>query len=219
MLRNYLENTELSGYHPSIDNYVASASLTTHKSNAEKWLIRRLKNDNVKLRQLMLTLDLTIDTSVEETDEIERLRVAVTLNSVPAQTTTYTLYGRNDEVDDWESVTTVAFTTAQSGTRTATFNKPYIYYKLTVSPSVTPDEAYLIETTFDLVFTYVTLAYIARSLKKSAGDVWTELYDGFIQDAVDAYSTLVFPQDLDNDGTYDSDSDEINNTKSTQLFL
>lgn len=217
MLKNFLENSELSGYHPSIDSYVSSANITLQKTNAEKWLIARMKNDNVKLRQLMLQLNLTLNTSVEESDEIERLRFVINLSAAPAQTTTWTLSGSDDEVT-WSTVTTLAFTTAQSGIRSVTFTRPYKYYKLTCSHTVTTLEAFLIETTFDLVLVYVTLGYICNSLRKSSGDVWGELSDAFFNNASEAFSTLVFPKDIDEDGTYGT-VDEINNTKSTEMFL
>ena len=216
MLKNFLENTELSGYHPSIDNYVASASLTTQKSNGEKWLITRLKNDNVKLRQLMLPLNLTLNTSVEESDGVERLRLVVNLSSAPVATTTFTLKGSNDN-STFTTVTTLQFTALQSGIRSVTFNMPYKYYELTCSHSVTPLESYLVETTYDLVLTYITLYYICNSLRKTAGDVWAELADVYHNNAVEAYSTMVFPRDIDEDGEYGT-LDETMNTKSTELF-
>jgi len=216
MLKNFLENSELSGYHPSIDKYLTTANITTQKGNGEKWLITRLKNDNVKLRQVMLPLDLVLNTSVNEEDEIERLRLAINLSSAPAQTTTYTLQGSDDDTT-FETVTTLAFTTLQSGLRSITFNRPYKYYKLTCSHSVTPTEAYLIETTFDLVLAYITLAYICNSLRKTSGDVWAELYDSFMNNAVEALSILVFPKDIDNDGTYGT-TQELSNTRSTELY-
>lgn len=216
MLKNYLENSELSGYHPTIDNYLTSANITIQKGNAEKWLIARLKNDNVKLKQLMLPLDLTLDTSVEETDGIERLRLAINLSSEPAQATTFTLQGSDDNTT-FETITTLVFTVLQKGIKSVTFNRPYQYYKLTCSHSVTPLESYLVETTFDLVLANATLGYIANSLRKSPGDIWAELNERFITDAIDAFSTLVFPKDADEDGEYGT-NDELTNTKSTELF-
>lgn len=216
MLKNFVENSELTGYHPAIDNYLSSQDITTQKGNAEKWLIARMKNDNVRLRQLMLPLNLTIDTSIEEEDQIERLRLVVNLISVPSAITTFTLQGSDDN-STFTDIVTLDFSVLQKGNRSVSFTRPYKYYKLTASPSTTPTEAYLVETTFDLVLSYVTIAYICNSLRKTAGDIWSELYERYISDAVEAFSTLVFPKDIDDDGAYGND-EEKENVKSIRLF-
>lgn len=216
MLQNFIENSELSGFHPVIDSYVSKEDITKQKNNSEKWLISRLKNINTPLRQLMIPLILTINESKEETDRIERLRLVVNLSSAPTEETIYTLQGSNDNTT-FSNVVTLSFTTLQSGIRSITFNKPYKYYKLTCNKSVTPLESYLVETTYDLVLINVTLAYICNSLRKSATDIWSELYVKYIDDALEAFSTLIFPRDIDESGTLDT-IDEKSNVKSVRLF-
>lgn len=200
MWRTFIKHADLVNLDPIIGSY--RTDTTAYITKASERLMTRIQGRGIKLRQILLPLDLVLSTAKEDTDE--RMRFVTNLSSAVATTgIIYTLSGCNTEDGTFSSVTTISYSASESGEKSAVFSRAYKFYKVTANYTGTLSECFLVETAFDSALIFCALWLSFASLIKTPNDVWTVKALDYQQQYDDAFSELNFKVDKDDSGSYD----------------
>lgn len=217
MLRSSITTTDITNLEPSLADYYRSGQIdyATQILNARHIMEVDIKNRGKELRKLCPKLSLTDATKSDE-DDIERTRLVITVSAITG-TATWVLQGTNDESSEtWTSITPSATLSKNAtGELTVTFYDTYKYYKLTKTGTVTYT-AFLVERSFELPHTYLTIALIYKSNKALLSDIWDEKAKEYMTMYYEALDRTLFSYDDDLDGDADSDSLELNRVRFTR---
>lgn len=208
MLRSWLGHSDIIAREPSLEDYLRTDQIDfdTLISEAKQQLTIDVKNRNIELKKLCVTLSLTNATK-SDCDYGERTRLVINASAVTDQITGV-LEGTNDTSS--ESYTTVLnnIQFAEIGEHTYTFEDVYDYYKLTLTGTVT-FTAYLVERSFELPHLYLSLSLIYRQLESLNGDIYGNKAQAYFDLYRESLHNAVYSYDYDESGTLDADEMEI----------
>lgn len=207
MLRNFSTATDLNRYIPEKDKYLwkGQTDFSDQITGAEQEVITDLKIKGYKPHKLMTPLTVTT-TETEDVVSAGRLVVNCTVHSVDG---VVTLLGCNTSDGTYETVTTLSITA--TGETSVLFTKMYSYYKISNTGTIT-FSAYLVETSYDLLFIYKTLEIISQNNYKDGAERWGELATWFNEKYQRLISTMPVYEDTDTDGEVTDEYMQKNNS-------
>lgn len=194
--------------------YSDEVDLSSKIDEAKKILIADIKNNGKRIKWLNTPLSLEVDGTKSDEDEIERLRLVITTTSV-TDTVTGVLSGTNDEADEtWVEVLS-DISIDEVGEYTYIFDKPYKYYKLVLTGTITAT-AELIETSWELPLKYCSLWRIYEALTFLVGDSYESKANMYKELYNLTFNNTIYSYDWDEDGTVDENEQQITRVQITR---
>ena len=214
MWRTFIKHSDVVYYEPVIAKYIPDT--TPFISRSSEMIMQKVQAKDIKLRQILIPLDLVLNAAEE--DEFERMRFVVNLSAAVVTTgITYSLNGCNTEDGTFLSVATITYSANEYGEKSVVFTKSYKFYKVTANYTGVLTECFLVETSFDLCLIFCSLWLAFNSLVKTPNDVWSGKSLDYQQMFNDTYSELNFRVDKDESGDYDTN--EQSETIVTRLLI
>lgn len=198
MLKNFVEASDLSKYHPNIDSnlWKNTSDYSTQIGLGFERVMSDLWTKDIDPRKVMLPVVLSSTVGKETPSDFKRLSITETNGSGSV-----TLQGSNDNTT-FTTVTTVDVSTNTSELITST----YKYYKYT--STFTPTAVEIYETIFDRPIVHATLALIFRSFFKEVGDIWDINRQLAEQDYLSAMTAAKYYYDINDNQLVDTDEVE-----------
>jgi hypothetical protein len=230
MFRNFITDTDLQVYHPTLKKQLWSgqASYQTQINEAFDRVNNDLFNENVNPRLVMTPIDLkrtsvqtghiqlimstesvsTTGTSMSAGQGFRRLVTNVNAVNDPW---TIQIQGSNANTPtDWANVSNASITASNAGEYNSLFSDEFAWYRYVSNPSGTGSVTYsvsLVETIFDKLIIYKTFQLIFTDFVRTTGDQ-NEILK---RDYINAYNNLIqhlkYSYDVDDSGTIGVDEE------------
>lgn len=214
-VNTYVSTDVLHQFEPTLSGYYPTGytSWSVQVALALRELIQDLKklSKKVKLFCTPLTLQAEITatgnmtgTATTSEDVVERMMFVINCTGAG----TFTLYGSNDNTT-FVQVTSLTTALTSATTLNTMFTTPYKYYRLDYTGSGSVYSGYLVETSFFLAHSYLSLALVYQLLSDNSDDFWKQKFQYYMDKYQYEMTNLVASYDESEDGVIDEGEENL----------
>jgi hypothetical protein len=214
MVKVYIDEDFLKGYIPKLDDLLwnGQTNFDSQKSLMEievmnDFIDRGLKavylRNDIILRNSGTVIDSTTSESVSLKDLISRQRFVVNCQSLAGLPKTITLSGSNTGEGTFNTV--AELTISQTGIQSTVITSLYNYYKVSCATDTAIDyEAFLTETSYDLLHAYKWICIILNPLATGENNPYKDLLTMFEKKYSEKWDTLKIFYDINETGNVET---------------
>lgn len=212
MLKLYITDSDLLQIEPSLYDYLRSdeSDYSASLDSAKKQLFSDIRKHKKKIKNLYTPLTLTDKKS--DKDIVERSRLVINVSSATGLAS-FELYGTDSETDEPDNLVKTLSTT-EAGQLTDEIEEFYNYYKIVKTGTAT-FTAELVEQSFDLAYSYLSLSFIYQSKKATIDDNWDSKAKDYYERYVNELDNTI--ASYDEDENKEIEEEEINQMTRTRF--